>query len=266
MLPLCLLLLTANPAPLKLAVPNFNVINVAPESAAFFMDRFSNRLRAKGLSVTSATEIETVLGLERQKSLMGCAETNCQAEIAAALGVDGIVRARIARFGARFELSLTLIDPANAAVLASVTSSAPDESKVLDALDEAADELSGKFKQAKRGTQVVVPTVTTQPPTGSSRWVALIPLAVGLGAGVAGGALLSDSFVKRDLIATDPDPDAVANAARVDRALGITLIGVGVAGLATAAILFFTAKEPTVTPVALLTHDGAWVGLEGRLP
>src|SRR4051794_11103737 len=112
MLALSLLLLTAAPAPLRLAVPDFSVINVDKESAAFFMDRFAYRLRTKGLAVTTATEIDAVLGLERQKALLGCAEdaSSCQMEILAAIGADGIVRARIARFGQRFELSLTLID------------------------------------------------------------------------------------------------------------------------------------------------------------
>ena len=147
MIALSLLLLAASPSPLKVAVPDFSVISVDKESAAFFMDRFANRLRARGLAVTTPAEIESVLGLERQKALLGCAESSssCQAEIAAALGADAIIRGSIARFGQRFELALTLIDPANAGVMASVSTSANDEGKVLEALDTAADELAGKL-------------------------------------------------------------------------------------------------------------------------
>lgn len=268
MLALSLLLLTATPAPLRVAVPDFSVINVSKESAAFFMDRFANRLRSKGLLVTTATEIDAVLGLERQKALLGCSETStsCQAEIAAALGADAIVRARIARFGERFELALTLIDPVDAGVLASISASAADERKVLDALDQGADELNAKLVAAKRRGSAPAALVTEAPTQGHPHWVSLIPLAVGVGAGIAGTVALGNSFVKRDAIATSEEPRTLAEEAKVDRALGIAFVGLGVAGLATAAILFFTAKAPTARPVVAFSPSGAWVGVEGRLP
>ena len=268
MLTFCLLVLAAGPAPLKVAVPNFNVISVSPDSAAFFMDRFANRLRQKGLVVTTATEIDTVLGLERQKSLLGCGDSgSCQAEIAAALGADAIVRARIARFGQRFELSLTLIDPADAGVLASISASADDEGKVLETLDAGADELSAKLLAAKHRSAAAPIEVTTSPsPGGRPRWLPIIPLGLGLVAGAVGAVELGHSFDLVRLIATDPNYENVADQARVARVLGIGLVSLGVAGLATAAILFFTGHEPVATPVAALSHDGAWVGFEGRLP
>jgi hypothetical protein len=269
MLTLALLVLTAAPAQLRVAVPNFNAINVAPESAAFFMDRFANRLRARGLAVTSATEIETVLGLERQKTLLGCAEdsTTCQAEIAAALGADAIVRARVARFGARFELTLTLVDPANATVVGSVSASAADEGQVLDVLDAGADELAQKLLAAKRTKGASVPDLKTiAPSTSRPSWVPLIPLAVGVGAGIGGAIALSESYRKAALIKSVDDFETVGAEAKIDRGVGIALLGVGAAGLATAAILFFTGKEPAATPVAVLSRDSAWVGIEGRFP
>ncbi len=268
MLALCLMVLTASPAPLRVAVPNFSVIKIAPESAAFFMDRFANRLRARGLAVTTATEIETVLGFERQKSLLGCTETNCTAEIAAALGADAIVRARIARFGERFELTLTLIDPVNAAVLASSSASAADEGKVIDALDTGADELSAKLYAWKGVKPVAAAQVTSSPSSSAGRplWVPLIPIAAGVAAGAFGTVRLVESFRKVPFIATTADPEALVAEAKLDRGLGIALLGVGVAGVTTGIILLIAGKEPVATPVAILTRDGAWVGLEGRLP
>ena len=267
MLALSLLLLSAGPAPLKVAVPHFDVINVSPESAAFFMDRFGNRLRSKGLVVTTATEIDTVLGLERQKSLLGCGEaSSCQAEIAAALGADAILRARIARFGARFELSLTLIDPTNAGVIASISASAADEGKVLEVLDGAADELGAKLNAAKHRPAAIELATPGPAAAGRPAWLPLVPLGLGLGAGVVGAASLVNSYEQVGKIADAANPDAVAQEARIARVLGMGLMGVGVAGIATAAILFFTGKEPVATPVAMISQNGAWVGFEGRLP
>ena len=268
MLLVSLLLLAAAPPPLRVAVPNFGLVNVSTETAAFFMDRFANRLRGRGLVVTTASEIETVLGLERQKALLGCAEeSTCQAEIAAALGADAVVKGRIARFGERFETSVTLIDPTNAGVIASVSASAGDEGGVLTSLDAAADELSSKLLAARhRGAAIEPTSMIAAGDSSRPKWIALVPLALGVGAGVAGGIELAASFQKVQLIATTDMPEQLAAQARLDRGLGIALVGVGVVGLTTAAILFFTGKAPVATPVALHGHDGAWVGLEGRLP
>lgn len=290
MLALSLMMIAATPAPLRVAVPNFNVINIQPEAAAFFMDRFANRLRSRGLAVTTATEIETVLGLERQKQLLGCAEdsSSCQAEIAAALGADAIVRARVARFGQRFELTLTLIDPANAGVIGSISASATDEGKVLDALEAGADEFTTKLVAAKRGKAMTVApvadkpvvekpvviepapvaevAVVTPPRPFDKRWLSLIPLTIGVGSAVAGSALIGGSISKRDAIAIVGNPEAQADFARTDRVLGILFLGVGAAGLTTAAILFFAGKAPEATPLIALSPAGAFVGVEGRLP
>lgn len=290
MLALSLMMIAATPAPLRVAVPNFNVINIQPEAAAFFMDRFANRLRSRGLAVTTATEIETVLGLERQKQLLGCAEdsSSCQAEIAAALGADAIVRARVARFGQRFELTLTLIDPANAGVIGSISASATDEGKVLDALEAGADEFTTKLVAAKRGKAMTVApvadkpvvekpvviepapvaevAVVTPPRPFDKRWLSLIPLTIGVGSAVAGSALIGGSISKRDAIAIVGNPEAQADLARTDRVLGILFLGVGAAGLTTAAILFFAGKAPEATPLIALSPAGAFVGVEGRLP
>ena len=266
MLVLSLLVLSASPAPLKVAVPNFSVISVDRESAAFFMDRFANRLRTRGLAVTTPAEIESVLGLERQKQLLGCAESSnsCQAEIAAALGADAILNARIARFGQRFELSLTLIDPANAAVLASLSPSAADEGKVLETLDAAADEFAAKLYAAKRpGAQ---PVARIDEPTSSAppKWIAAIPLAVGVGATIFGSVELAQSYTTASQIKDAPDYETLGTNAKTERAVGITMLCVGAAGIATAGIVFFTGAKPAVTPVALVSPQGAYV--EGRLP
>ncbi|MDP2276127.1 MAG: hypothetical protein Q8N23_12900 [Archangium sp.] len=295
MLALSLLMLAATPAPLRVAVPNFNVINIQPEAAAFFMDRFANRLRSRGLAVTTATEIETVLGLERQKQLLGCAEnsSSCQAEIAAALGADAIVRARVARFGQRFELTLTLIDPANAAVIGSISGSATDEGKVLDTLEAGADEFTAKLVAAKRGKAVAVAPVEDTPVVEKpvvekpveiepariaaaevatparpfdKRWLALIPVTLGALSVVAGGGYIASSITSRDQIAISPEPEAMANQARSARVLGILFLGVGAAGMTTAAVLFFTGKAPEAMPIVALTPAGGFVGVEGRLP
>lgn len=269
MLVLSLLVLSASPAPLKVAVPDFSVISVDRESAAFFMDRFANRLRTRGLAVTTPAEIASVLGLERQKQLLGCSDSSssCQAEIAAALGADAIVNARVARFGQRFELSLTLIDPSNAAVLASLSPSAADEGKVLETLDAAADEFATKLYAAKRPGAQPVAQLNETTSSGPPKWISAIPLAVGVGATIFGSVQLAQSYgTVNEIKDGATNFEELGDKAKSERAVGISMLCVGAAGLATAAVLFFTGAKPAATPVAIITPQGALVGVEGRLP
>ena len=47
--------------------------------------------------MTTAGDLKQLIGLERQKQLLGCAERGCVAELAAALGVDGVLTGNVTR-------------------------------------------------------------------------------------------------------------------------------------------------------------------------
>jgi hypothetical protein len=260
-----LLFLGAAPAPVRLAIPNVSTINVSAESGAFFMDRFANRLRSHGVAVTTASEIDTVLGLERQKQLLGCQDSaSCTAELAAALGVDAIARTRMANFSGKFEITVTVIDARDANVLASASRSAPDESKLLEVLDEVGDELAGRLAAWRAPHDAVVGLSAN--PGRRPLWVSLTPGAAGLVAGASGAVLLANSFKAVGDIATAKDPAAAADTARLDRVLGISLLGVGVAALATSVVLLIGGTTDTPVPVATVSAHGASIGVIGRFP
>src|SRR5258706_13451991 len=86
--------LAAKPAaPVKLAAPRLSGCNVNPGELEFFTEHFAQQLTLSGLQVTTAKQISSLLGLERQRENMGCKEaaTSAMPERAAALGVDGAV-------------------------------------------------------------------------------------------------------------------------------------------------------------------------------
>ncbi|MDQ3266258.1 MAG: hypothetical protein M3Y59_21860 [Myxococcota bacterium] len=94
-LTLLLLLLLASgsaSAGVKVAAPGLTATGVDPRIAAFFSEHLAQQLAHRGLGVTTAAEISTLLGLERQKQLLGCAD--CQVELGNALGVQGMVQGR----------------------------------------------------------------------------------------------------------------------------------------------------------------------------
>src|SRR2546430_2430818 len=87
-------------AKLKLALPGFSGVGVSQEFLRFASEHFAQELGNEGLSVITEREISTLLGLERQRQLLGCSENSvsCAAELAGALGVDATVVGDIGKF------------------------------------------------------------------------------------------------------------------------------------------------------------------------
>ena len=60
--------------------------------------------------VTSADDVRTMIGFERQKELLGCSDTSCLAEIGGALGVDELVTTEVGLLGSQYVVNLSRID------------------------------------------------------------------------------------------------------------------------------------------------------------
>src|SRR3954463_10026478 len=92
-------------APIKLAAPQLSVLNMDARAGTFFNEHVADELTAQGFRVTTAKEIEELVGLERRRQLVGCDESSaCLSELANALGVDAIVTGEIGRFGGTYQL------------------------------------------------------------------------------------------------------------------------------------------------------------------
>ena len=86
-----LLVLSATPpaGPIKLAAPVFNTLNLPEQAGSYYADHFGQLLGQYGFQVVTSTEINALVGVERQKQLLGCSNhaSSCMAELANALGV-----------------------------------------------------------------------------------------------------------------------------------------------------------------------------------
>ena len=60
--------------------------------------------------VIAGRDIQSMLGFERQKEVLGCTEAACLAEIGGALGVDRIVASHIGMVGSTYVLNIKLIN------------------------------------------------------------------------------------------------------------------------------------------------------------
>lgn len=152
----------------RIAVLDLEAAGAAPELAkgASLLLPTEVRSRAKDAQVIGSAEISTLLGLEKQKALLGCHDEACMVEIAGALGAEEIVAGRLAKIGKTFVLELRRMDARKAQVTASATRTVTgEEDAILDALRSAVAELWGEKAEARpRPPAPQPPSIDAKPP------------------------------------------------------------------------------------------------------
>jgi hypothetical protein len=92
--------------------------------------------RTGKLDVTSSSELAVLIGVERQKQLMSCADEGCIVEISSALGTDQLFDGSVGAIGNLRVLSLRILDVKTGKALARESATVDDEGKLPDALHE----------------------------------------------------------------------------------------------------------------------------------
>lgn len=92
-----------------------------------------------GVEAIGRSEINAVLGLEKQKQMFGCAEDgSCLAEIAGALGVDYVIVGSVGRIGQLYRLDMKLLDAKKARARDRIGETIQaDQEKLLPAVQRA---------------------------------------------------------------------------------------------------------------------------------
>lgn len=153
--------------PVKVAAPGLSGVNASADLLTFVNDHLGQELTLEGLEVTTPAQIAAVVGIERQKQLLGCAESQCVAELANALGVDAILLGSVAKLGAVIQLDVRLIGAADGKVVTLFSKRLDSEAQLLDAMTAAARALAPQL--AKKLGRELTPTRAAEPPPLPSR-------------------------------------------------------------------------------------------------
>ena len=258
--------------PLRIAVPGLQGVHLDEETRAFYSEHLAQNMRFPGVSVVTSREIATLLGVERQKQLLGCGEaaTSCIAELANALGADAIVVGDVGRFDSTFQINVKVIAAADATVLAQGSRRVTGEVQALDALASLGRELSRAVLERKGRA---VPLELTQPISSAAptaRSLSWIPLAAG-GVGVAVGVVFvawsrGDAAALATGTHADDEARALVSSGTQKQTAGYTAISIGAAAVA-AGVGMLVFGGGSANAVALVpTRDGAHVVLTGSLP
>ncbi len=265
-----LLLLTIAATPIKVATLRLNLLDSSASWADFYTGYFADRLIDQGLDVSSPRELTALLGIERQRQLLGCKEdSSCLIEIAGAIGVDGIAMGDLARVSDGFRVNLRILSPKTGKRLASFSGKAKSEAELVTTLTRAAELMSRQLGDAL-GRPLPLPEPERAEPSGGSRRWWWIPAVVAVG-GVAGGSLaLAKAESTRGRLATESLPIGEAqsqlDSGKTARTLGYVGLGVGVAALGTAVGLLLFGSHATVTPAVSVQSGSASLSLVGTFP
>lgn len=262
---------TASEAPIKLAAPQLSVLNLDARAGVFFTEHVAQAFTAQGFRVTTAKEIEELVGLERRRQLIGCDESSaCLSELANALGVDAIISGEIGKLGGKYQLLLKVNSSRDGRQLSSYSARVNGEEGVLDEIGKAARAMAPEVAKAFGRT---FKPVVRERPTGA-RDVAWIPAAAGLVAAGGGGFLMYQASLKYSQLVNPPTPMTVAEGDAVRRSgitfqgAGLAALGVGGAALLAAGgmFLFGEAKAPPLTASAEPLPGGFGFAVSGVLP
>lgn len=106
---------------------------VTDKQAELITDVFTAEIAKQrpDLKVTGTAELRTMITFEQQKSLLGCSDDSCLAEVGAALGVDAIASGSVGMLGDVIVLNLVLIDQHTARVIKRHTETLQDQRGIL---------------------------------------------------------------------------------------------------------------------------------------
>ena len=280
-------LLTADPV-LRVASPGLSGVNVPEKTAAFYSEHLAQQLSLAGAKVTTNREMSAVLGLERQRQLMGCNDAqnpSCLVELANALGVDAVLVGDVAKLEKKYQVNVKLISARSAEAVALYSARPEGEEALLDELTRAARQLAANGARALHRSLAAesnpVTTPTPRPeavatasaaaPGANARSLAWIPAAVGVvGAGFGAFAAVQANS-RYDMLTGKAGPLTVDPVTLRDEGKNWALatqvsFGVGAAGLIAGALMWTLGGEARPAASVGFVPGGMTVGFAWEMP
>jgi TolB-like protein len=252
----------------KMAVLSFTASGVDATVASSVTESVTAEIAVRGyFDPISASEIQSLLGAERQKQLLGCGEESCITELAGALGAPYLMSGSLVRLEGVFQLNVQVLDSAKARIIGRSTKVSKDFESLRFLIPYAVAEACG-----------------TPLPAPPSRVLPYSMIAVG-GAAVIGGGVLgivalnNESVLRGELGADDKNHTVVLNTATfykgrltevaAQKSVALTGLIVGAALVGAGLFLIPPAAPEAGVKVALVPvpfPGGVGVALVGVLP
>ncbi|MBL8914621.1 MAG: hypothetical protein JNM17_28210 [Archangium sp.] len=139
-------------------------------------------LTQREVAVLGESDIQGILGAERQRQLLGCSEGACMTEITNALGARHVVLGAVSRSGSSWRVDLKLLDTVAANVLVRAAVNFEREESVVNAMGRLANEVVAKLP----GREPPMSGVQVASLVGAGAGAAMVGVGIGLMAGASG--------------------------------------------------------------------------------
>ena len=136
-------------APLKVASTNWQLTGIDRAQGEVFEERFVTLLGEKsGLTVLTQRDLAAVLGLERQKQILGCDDNGneCMAELSSALGADAILSGTLAKTEKSFVVTVRGVNAATGKTFATASARLQSEEALFAWLEEEAGAFANRMR------------------------------------------------------------------------------------------------------------------------
>ncbi|MFL5321300.1 MAG: hypothetical protein ACJ790_16695 [Myxococcaceae bacterium] len=117
-----------------------------PSAASVLTESIATEVNNRGFfSPITPKDIQTLIGLERQKSLVGCSESSgsCLAELAGAMGARYVLSGSLGKLGEAYQLNLQMLDSEKAQTVGRSTRIAKDLEALRAQIPYAVAEATG---------------------------------------------------------------------------------------------------------------------------
>lgn len=146
----------------KLAVMDFAANGASKELTSAASGKAASEVDRLGVfRIITSEAIRDMLAFEKQRQMLGCADTGCVAEVGGALGVDYIISGKVTRISAAdglpesFSIDMTLSNVKKGQREGSVVEAGRSEAELLGKVGRAAQKLVSKILAGRSGSLVV---------------------------------------------------------------------------------------------------------------
>lgn len=234
----------------KLAVLDVQAVGVEEADARAISEAMTQELDRRGFfEIITASDIRTLLGVERQKQLLGCSDSSCTTELSGAIGARFVLQSTVTRLGTSTQLSIQMLDTSKAQSVARSLRLAKDARQLVTLLPWALAEATA--------------TPLPAPPSKVLPWTLI---AVGATLFAGGGVVAIDGFSRdRALRSELRDTNVIYQSYQhyteeVEVITRNKWLGMGVGALGAGALLvgvLIFPKDPAASLALLPTTNGA---------
>lgn len=263
-----MLALMLSATPIQVVVTDVRVEGgVEAAKGALVGEEVAKALPPEAYRVTTASQLASVLGLEKQRQLLGCdGDGSCAAELASALGAEIVVQVAVRKLDTGLRCDVVFISGREGTALERVSAEGKTDAALLERLHEEVEAAATRVFTRRR------PGNTLEAGRPGFRRYAWAPALAGA-ALVGGGAVLFGITDQtwRTLNSRDgrvEDAQALADSGRTTQTAGWVLCSVGAAALVTSAamLVFGAPTEARVMVAPVVSGGGGGLMISGALP